>query len=87
MSTLRGGWQTQLASDIVRDGIGLELLSPAGEVVAEIFRSDGTKTVVVTTLSNEIPLEVFERYYVQAWERLDPFEDGSSFASAGISRD
>jgi hypothetical protein len=80
------GWTTQLASDIDRDGMGLELLDPSGKVVAEIFRSDSTKTVIVTTFNNDIPLDVFERYYIRAWAQLDPFEDGSSFAASGISR-
>ena len=86
MSDLGNGWKTQLASDVERDGMGLELLNPAGDVVAEIFRFDGTKRVVVTTFNNDIPLEIFELYYCQAWELLEPFEDGSSFTSAGISR-
>jgi hypothetical protein len=71
---------------IDRDGIGLELLNPSGDVVAEIFRCDSTKTVTVTTFNNDIPLVIFNRYCGEAWIRLDPFEDGSSFASAGISR-
>lgn len=29
MSDLQEGWNTQLASDIVRDGMGRELLNPA----------------------------------------------------------
>ena len=86
MSDLQDGWKTQLASDIDRGGMGLELLNPAGDVVAETFRFDTTKRVIVTTFNNDIPLEVFERYYGQAWERLDPLEDGSSFRSAGISK-
>ena len=87
MSNLSNGWRTQLASDVHRDGMGLELLDPSGDVVAEIFRCDVDKTVIVTTFNNDIPLDIFERYYRQAWMRLDPFEDGSSFASVGISRE
>lgn len=86
MRNLQDGWKMQLASDIKHDGMGLELLNPTAEVVAEIFRFDSTKTVVVTTFDNEIPLAIFDRYYSHAWKRLDPFEDGSTFISAGISR-
>lgn len=80
------GWRVQLASDIHRDGMGLELVSPSGEVVAEIFRSDAAKTVTVTTFDNDIPLAVFDRYYRDACVRLDPFEGGTTFAAAGIAR-
>jgi hypothetical protein len=86
MTKLGVVWKLHLASDVIRAGLGLELLDPSGSVVAEIFRSDRTKSVIVTTFNNDIPLDVFERYYREAWARLDPFEDGSSFVSVGISR-
>ncbi len=84
MSDLRDGWKTQLASDVDRDGMGLELLDPAGGVVAEIFRSDRDKTVIVTTFNNDLPVEIFDLFYREALTRLDPFEDGASFASVGV---
>jgi hypothetical protein len=37
----------QLASDIIRDGLGLELLDRAGNVVGEVFRCDADHTVTV----------------------------------------
>ena len=84
MSDLRDGWKSQLASDVDRDGMGLELLDRSGNVVAEIFRSDRDKTVVLTTFNNEVRVEIFDLYYREALTRLDPFEDGASFASVGV---
>ena len=84
MTKLRDGWNSQLASDIVRDGMGLELVNSEGDVVAEIFRSDSARSILVSTFNNDIPLEIFDLYYQEALNRLDPFEDGLSFVSAGI---
>ena len=41
----------QVASDVVRDGLGLELLDPTGNVVAEVFRADADKTLHINTFS------------------------------------
>jgi hypothetical protein len=81
------GWRMRLASDVHRDGMGLELMNPSGDVVAEIFRSDVAKTVTVATFANDIPLTVFDRYDREAWVALDPFEDGTSFTAAGIAQE
>jgi len=84
VSDLRDGWETQLASDIDRDGMGLELLDPSDAVAAEIFRSDREKTVIVTTFNNDISVEIVDLYYREALSRLDPFEDGVPFSSVGV---
>ena len=57
--------------------MGLELIDPSGSVVAEVFKCDSSKKVIVTTFNNDIPLEIFDYYYQEALIRLDPFEDGS----------
>lgn len=37
------GYTLQLASDVLeRDGLGLELYSPEGNLIAEVFRDDDT---------------------------------------------
>jgi hypothetical protein len=87
MNDIRDGWKTQLASDIKRDGMGLELIDPSGSVVAEVFRCDSSKKVIVTTFNNDIPLDIFDYYYQEALIRLDPFEDGSSLVSEGINNE
>lgn len=84
MSDLQDGWKTQFASDIDRDGMVLELLDASAAVVAEIFRSDREKTVIVTTFNNDIPVEIFDPYYREALSRLDPFDDSVSFSSVGV---
>lgn len=84
MSAIRDGRQTQLAGDSMRDGMSLELLSPDGEVVAEMFRSDAEHTLSVETFSRTIPVGVSDEYYRQALSRLDPFEDSTTFESLGI---
>jgi G:T-mismatch repair DNA endonuclease (very short patch repair protein) len=41
-------WTTQVASDVQRDGLGLELLRKGGIVVADVFRCDADNSVSVT---------------------------------------
>jgi len=77
-------YATQVASDIDRDGVGVELLSETGEVVAEVFRSDRDHTAVVNTFSFDVPLRALELLLAQANARLNPFEDGSGLDSAQV---
>jgi hypothetical protein len=75
-------YKTQVASDIIRDGLGIELLNERGEVVAEVFRCDKDKTVIVSTFSNGIPLAALEIMLERAKVRLEPFEDGTPLSDA-----
>ena len=77
-------YTTQVASDIDRDGIGVELVDESGKIVAEVFRSDQGHTLCVNTFSNEIPLEAIARLVARAKERLEPFEDGTPLSSASL---
>jgi hypothetical protein len=77
-------YKTQVASDIVRDGLGVELLSESSDVVAEVFRCDRDHTVLVSTLRNDIPLEAIDRLIRFAKERLEPFEDGLALSQAKL---
>jgi hypothetical protein len=70
----------QVASDIIRDGLGLELLKDEN-VVAEVFRCDADKTVTVA-VHEPVSLRELEALLVEARRRLDPFEDGTPLASA-----
>ena len=72
----------QIASDIVRDGLGLELLNTNGDVVAEVFRCDRDHSVIVSTLGNDLPAGEIEALIAKAKIELDPFEDGTPLASA-----
>ena len=75
-------YKTQVASDIIRDGLGVELLDEGGNVVAEVFRCDRDHTINVTTFTNDIPFQAMEQLLLRARERLDPFEDGASLEDA-----
>jgi hypothetical protein len=77
-------YSTQVASDVVRDGLGVELLSESGDVVAEVFRSDRDRTVMLSTFSYDIPLEAIDTLLARARQRLDPFEDGVPPSEAAL---
>lgn len=76
------GYKTQVASDIIRDGLGYELLNKELDTVAEIFRCDADYTVKVTGDLSGVPLTVLEWFITGAKERLDPFEDGTPLSDA-----
>jgi hypothetical protein len=75
-------YSMQVASDVSRDGLGVELLSESGDVVAEVFRSDRDRTVILSTFSYDIPLGAIESLLIRAREHLDPFEDGVPLSEA-----
>jgi hypothetical protein len=66
----------QTASDIQRDGLGVELLA-GEEVVAEVFRSDADHTLILTTFGHDLPLTAVEELISFARARLSAFEDGT----------
>lgn len=70
-------FRTQVASDVVRDGLGVELLSEAGTVLAEVFRCDAKHTVTFTAFAEDLPLAGIRMLIDRALDRLDPFEDGT----------
>ncbi len=72
----------QIASDIVRDGLGFELLDANGDVVAEVFRCDKDHSVIVSTFGNDLPASEVETLIAKAKKELDPFEDGTPLVSA-----
>ena len=74
-------WATQIASDVVRDGLGVELLDGQQQVVAEVFRCDADHTVFFSCFVKQVPLHALEMLVSRAQERLDPFEDGTPLAS------
>lgn len=85
MSTSSGPWSTQVASDVIRDGLGVELLDGQRQVVAEVFRCDADHAVRVSLFVEQVPLHALEMLILRAKKRLDPFEDGTPLASS--SRD
>ena len=79
---ISGPFTTQVASDVIRDGLGIELLAN-GEVVAEVFRGDADHSLVLNTFGNDIPLVELEMLIAQARNRLEAFEDGSPLRISG----
>jgi hypothetical protein len=70
-------WRTQVASDIQRDGLGLELVDSAGQVSAEVFRCDRDHTVTVTVYDSAVDADTVLWLRREAVNRLGTFEDGS----------
>lgn len=66
----------QTASDVIRDGLGCELVTEGGDVVAEVFRCDASRSITVTTFANDVPLDAIERLIGFARNRHEPFESG-----------
>lgn len=69
-------WRTQVASDVIRDGLGVELIDGADLVVAAVFRCDADHTVSFSQFVESVPLHAIEMLIARARDRLDPFEDG-----------
>lgn len=59
-----------LGSDVIRDGMYLELSEGKNVGIAEVFRSDESGETILATFGNDIPLEVIEWLVSQARERL-----------------
>lgn len=72
-----GKYTTQVASDVIRDGLGVELLDEDGEIAAEVFRCDASEVLSLEAFRDDIPSEVMSQLLVYARERLGEFESGN----------
>lgn len=70
-------WQTQVVSDVIRDGLGVELLDSEAVVVAEIFRSDAEHRVTLRLFRQDLPPAAIACLMARAEQCLDPFDDGT----------
>lgn len=70
------------ASDVIRDGLGVELVDENGQALAEVFRCDADNSVLVNTFDNDIPLDALEQLLQYAKRYLEPFEDGTPLSMA-----
>ena len=77
-------YRLQIASDIQRDGLGVELLDGGGNCVAEVFRCDRDHTLTLSTFCYEVPLQAIQQLVSTATEGLGPFEDGTPLADAEL---
>lgn len=71
----------QLASDVIRDGLGVELLDHNHCVLAEIFRCDRDHTLTISLFTENLPFAAIEMLIDRAKLNLDPFEDGTPLSS------
>lgn len=67
----------QIASDIRRDGLGVELTDAGGNVLAEVFRCDADKSLTVSLFSEGLPFAQIEALVKMARDELVSFEDGT----------
>ena len=72
------GFRLQVASDVRRDGLGLELLNDSGDVVAEVFRRDANNSLEVSLFDSGLPFVEVERLFRIARTELGTFEDGTA---------
>ena len=71
----RARYTTLMASDVQRDGIGLELWSTVqgqARTVAEVFYSDAEHTWTLNTFDCDVPLEIIEELIAKGRRRLAP---------------
>lgn len=70
-------WTMQIASDVIRDGLGLELVDSSGDIAAEVFRCDADHSVTVRRFDDSVPDDVLAELVDHARRCLSPFEDGT----------
>ncbi|MDR4307944.1 hypothetical protein IHQ68_15080 [Chelatococcus sambhunathii] len=74
-ATTSSSFRFQVASDIHRDGLGLELWENE-EMVAEVFRCDADNSLSFSCWKIDIPFVHVERMVKLARTRLGEFENG-----------
>lgn len=67
-----------LASDVERNGLGVEMNSANGTLVAEVFRCDADNSVTVTLFAEALPFAHIEKLVRMARTELGVFEDGTA---------
>ena len=74
-------YRFQIASDIIRDGLGVELIDADGTVLAEVFRCDADHSLKVALFCDDLPFVQVEKLVQMAREELVSFEDGTPLPS------
>lgn len=72
----------QIASDLQRDGLGMEMVDSNDRVIAEVFRSDRHKTLTLSLFVEPLPFKAVKHLMEKARAELDPFEDGTPLSDA-----
>ena len=68
----------QIASDIDRDGLGVELIDEHSNVLAEVFRCDKDRTLTFKARASDLPFVQVEKLIAMARGELLAFEGGVS---------
>lgn len=79
------GWRLQLASDLIADGMGLELYDVDDRLQAELFRSDANRDVTLTVY-RELSPEVLAWVFSDGGRLLGTFEDGTPLPAPRVWR-
>ena len=66
-----------MASDVVRDGLGLELVDERNNVLVEVFRCDADNSLSISLFSKGLPFAEVDKLVVMARKELRSFEDGT----------
>ncbi|MGZ2747768.1 hypothetical protein [Burkholderia stagnalis] len=70
-------YRIQVASDVLRDGLGIELTDADANVLAEVFRCDADNSLTISLFSEALPFAQIEELVLLAREELVSFEDGT----------
>lgn len=70
-------YRFQVASDVLRDGLGVELTDAEGNVLAEVFRCGADNSLTVSLFCERLPFPQVEKLVLMAREELTSFEDGT----------
>lgn len=74
-------YRFQVASDVIRDGLGVELVDDKGNVLAEVFRRDADNSMSVSLFVTEISFPQVEKLVRITRKKLVSFEDGTPLPS------
>lgn len=76
------GYRIQIASDVIRDGLGLELINTTNQVCAEVFRCDADNTLKISLFAEDLPFVQVENLVLIARKELARYEDGTPLPPA-----
>jgi hypothetical protein len=75
-------YRLQIASDVIRDGLGIELINATNHVCAEVFRCDADNTLKISLFAEDLPFVQVENLVLIARKELSRYEDGTSLPPA-----
>lgn len=70
-------YRIQIASDVIRDGLGLELINATNQICAEVFRCDADNTLKISLFAEDLPFVQVEKLVLIARKELACYEDGT----------